>query len=842
MNVPPLPIHYSLITIDHSQFTTMIRNYFKIAWRTLMKNKVFSFINIFGLSIGLACCMLITLYLNNEMSYDQDQPLADQIYQVGTVFVQGGKDMNSMPNTPHPMANGLQREFPEVADATHLLGMFADDKTLLQFNPGNGQTTHSFYETKGYLTDPSFFRIFTYQFIEGNSLNALSGTNRIILNEEIARKMFGNKPALNQIIHINSNTNGEHDFTVGGVFRSSTKPSHIDARFFLSIAGGDMEQYIKQRPNDYATNNMFFSYIQLKKGSDYRKLEAKLPAFIDKYAGKDLKAMGFWKKQFLVPLKDIHLSDKVPNNVTPAGSRSFLYILASIAIFTLLIACINFMNLSTAKSSQRMKEVGIRKVLGANRSSLIRQFLSESVLMSVIAFFIAWALFFFLLPFFNQMVGRNITFSFAENKLMVTGFLALALVTGFIAGSYPAFYLSSFLPIKSLKGKMSNTLAVVNLRKTLVVFQFVISVVLIISSVIIVSQMNYLNRKDLGFIKDQQLVIPLRSSTAKNISISLKNALKKNPQVIDAGASMYYPGIMNPSDNMMYREGQSMNEGKRVRINHVDFDFLKTLGVQLVAGRLFNSEYPTDTSFRMVVNESTIKEIGFPSAEKAVGSHIHFDWQGKSYKFEILGVVKDFHFEDLHKPIAPFAFEAASAPASLNYLVVHAKTDNIGKLAKNIEQEWRKLNPSEPFEFSFLDEDFQHNYDAETRLTYMVQVFTIIAIFISCLGLFGLATFSAEQRTKEIGIRKVLGATASNLVFLISKDFIKLVLIAIILASPLAWWIMSHWLQDFAYRTSISWTVFVISAFFACLIAFLTICTQAIRAALANPVKSLRTE
>lgn len=820
----------------------MIRNYFKIAWRTLMKHKVFSFINIFGLSIGLACCMLITLYLNNEMTYDQDQPQADHIYQVGTVFVQGGKDMSSMPNTPHPMAKGLQREFPEIADATHLLGMFADDKTLLQFNPGNGQPMHSFYETKGYLTDPSFFRIFSYQFTEGDPVHALTGTNRIILNEEIARKMFGDKPALNKIIHINSNTNGEHDFTVGGVFRPSSKPSHIDAHFFLSIDGGDMEQYIKQRPNDYATNNMFFSYIQLKNGSDYRKLEAKLPAFIDKYAGKDLKAMGFWKKQFLIPLKDIHLDTRVTNNVTPSGSSSFLYILASIAIFTLLIACINFMNLSTAKSSQRLKEVGIRKVLGANRSSLVRQFLSESVLMSVIAFFIAWGILFILLPFFNQMAGRNISFSFTENKLMVAGFLGLALVTGFIAGSYPAFYLSSFLPIKSLKGKMTNTLAAINLRKALVVFQFVISVVLIISSVIIVSQMNYLNKKDLGFAKDQQLVIPLRSSTAKNISSSLKDVLKKNPQVSSAGASMYYPGIMNPSDNMMYREGQSMNEGKRVRMNHVDFDFLKTLGVQLVAGRLFSSEYPADTSFRMVVNESTVKEIGFVSAEKAVGSHINFDWQGKTYKFEILGVVKDFHFEDLHKPIAPFAFEVASAPASLNYLVVHAKTANMGNLAKNIEQEWRKLNPTEPFEFSFLDEDFQHNYDAETRLTYIVQCFTIIAIFISCLGLFGLATFSAEQRTKEIGIRKVLGATASNLVFLISKDFIKLVLIAIILASPLAWWIMNHWLQDFAYRTSISWTVFAISAFFACLIAFLTVSSQAIRAALMNPVKSLRTE
>ncbi len=786
--------------------------------------------------------MLIALYLHNEMTYDRDQPGADQIYQIGTVFEKTGAEINRTPNTPHPMAEGLRREFPEIADATHLLGMFADDKTLLQYQPANGQTMRSFYETKGYLTSPSFFRLFHYQFIEGSAQTALTGTNRIILDEEIAKKIFGNEPAINKIIHVNSNTNGEHDFTVGGVFRPSGKPSHINARFFLSITGGDMEQYIKQRPNDYATNNMFFSYIKLKPGSDYKKLEAKLPAFIDKYAAKDLKAMGFWKKQFLIPLKEIHLAAGVTDNVTPSGNRVFLYILASIAIFTLLIACINFMNLSTAKSSQRLKEVGIRKVLGANRLSLVKQFLSESVLMSVIAFFISCMNLLVLLPYFNQLAGRQIQFSLSDNWLMATAFLILALITGLMAGSYPAFYLSSFLPVKSLKGKLTNTNTSINLRKTLVVFQFVISVVLIISSVVIVSQMNYLRTKDLGFVKDQQLVIPLRSTTAKNISVSLKDALQRNPQVRSAGASMYYPGIMNPSDNMMYREGQTMNEGKRVRINYVDFDFLRTLGVQLVAGRLFNKSFPADTSFRMIVNESTVKEIGFASPQKAVGSHINFDWQGKNYKYEILGVVKDFHFEDLHKTISPMAFEVSATSASLNYLVVHAQSENMGKLIKNIEQEWRKLNPSEPFEFSFLDEDFQRNYDAETRLTYMVQCLTLIAIFISCLGLFGLATFSAEQRRKEIGIRKVLGASASQLVILISGDFIKLVFIAILLASPIAWWFMHKWLADFAYRTSISWTVFVISAFFACLIAFLTICTQAIKAALSNPVKNLRTE
>lgn len=822
----------------------MIRNYFKIAWRNLMKSKIFSFINIFGLSAGLACCMLIALYLNNETSYDANQPDADNIYQLATTFIQGGKPMANLPNTPAPMAPGMKREFPEVVRATRILKMFSDDKTLLQYSKGDGSEKKSFYETKGFLADSSFFNMFSYNFIEGNASSALNNPNTIVINEEIARKIFGNEKALGKIIHVSSNTNGEYDYTITGVFRPSSHPSHIDGRFFLSIAGGNMELYNNQRPNDYATNNMYSSYLQLKPGTDYKKIEAKFPAFIDKYAGKDLQVMGFGKKQFLIPLKEIHLSTAVEENVTPPGSRTYLYILASIALFTLLIACINFMNLSTARSSKRSGEVGIRKVLGAEKSSLIKQFLSESVMMSVIAFILAFAMMYLLLPFFNQASGRNISFSFSQNWGLTISFFALAVIAGLIAGSYPAFYLSSFQPVKVLKGKLSNTLAAVSLRRVLVVFQFVISVVLIISSVVISSQMKYLRNKDLGFAKDQQLIIPLRSNTAKNICTSLKDALKNNPQVISAGACTYYPGIFNPSDNLYYRDGQSMNEGKRTRINYVDYDFLKTLGVKTVAGRLFSSEFPADTNQRIIINEALIKELGFASAEKAVGQNVYFDWQGTKYSFPIIGVLKDFHFENLHQPIAPFAFRVQSSGGgnTFNYLMIHSKAGNVSEFLKSIESEWHTLNPNEPFEYSFLDADFQKNYEAEVRLSALVGYFTVIAILISCLGLFGLATFSAEQRIKEIGVRKVLGASVTGIVALLSKDFLKLVGIAVIIASPLAWWVMNKWLQDFAYRTNISWTVFAITIFVAMFIALLTISFQAIRAAVANPVKSLRTE
>jgi len=821
----------------------LIQTYFKIAWRNLAKNKVFSFINIFGLSAGLACCMLIALYIYNETSYDHYHANADNIYQLGTSFVKGGQKDDNSANTPAPMAAGMKREFPEVVGATHILGLFADDKTLLQYNAGNSNAVRSFYETKGFLTDSAFFNVFSYNFTEGNAATALMEPNTIVLNEEIAKKIFGNESAVNKVIHVSSSTNGTHDFKVTGVFKPSSKPSHIDGRFFMSIAGGDMEQYINQRPNDYATNNMFATYLQLKPGSDYKKLETKFPAFLDKYAGKDLQAMGFGKKQFLIPLKEIHLSSLVKENVTAPGSKTYLYILASIAVFTLLIACINFMNLSTARSSKRSGEVGIRKVLGAEKGTLIKQFLGESVFMSILAFVLGLGLLYLLLPFFNTASGRELHFSFSQNWLLVLGFLGMAIVAGFIAGSYPAFYLSSFVPVKVLKGKLSNTLAAVSLRKVLVVFQFVISVVLIIASVVIASQMNYMKSKDLGFEKDQQLVIPLRSVTAKNISAALKESLKKNPAIVAAGSSMYYPGIFNPSDNMYYKDGQSMKEGKRTRINYVDFDFLNTLGVKTVAGRLFSAEFQTDTAFKVVVNEKTVSELGFASPEKAVGQNVNFDWQGKTYHFQVLGVVKDFHFENLRLPVTPFAFQVlTNNNPAFNYLVVHSKTADMKSLISAVQAEWRKLNPNEPFEYSFIDTDFMKNYEAESRLAALVGYFTMIAIIISCLGLFGLATFSAEQRTKEIGIRKVLGASVTGVITLLSKDFLKLVIIAAVIASPLAWYAMNEWLKNFAYRTSISWMVFAVTIVAAVLIALITISFQAVRAALSNPVKSLRTE
>ncbi|MBV9963155.1 MAG: FtsX-like permease family protein, partial [Parafilimonas sp.] len=630
-----------------------------------------------------------------------------------------------------------------------------------------------------------------------------------------------------------------------GVFKPINKPSHIDAKFFMSMMGGSVADYIKQQQGDLATNNLYFTYLQLKPGSDAKRLESKFPAFIDKYAGKKLQSVGFGKAQFLVPLKKIHLNEDVKNNVTAGGSTTYLYILGSIALFTLLIACINFMNLATARSSKRSAEVGVRKVLGAEKNSLIQQFLGESILMSLIAFVFAIAITELLLPAFNAVSGRHLALSFTDDIFIVLSFLLLSIITGLLAGSYPAFYLSSFKPVKVLKGRFSNSLSAIALRKGLVIFQFIISVVLIVASVVIANQMQYLRSADLGFDKDQQVIVPLRSGTAKNMYTSFKNELLKQSNVINVGASLYYPGISNVADNIFYTDGGNMQQGKDVKMNYIDTRYLQTLNIQPLAGRLFSDDYYTEDTTAaigaIILNETSTKLFGFKNPAQAVNQKLHATFNGTTYNYNITGVVKDFHYEDLHVPIGPYGF-MLNVPPSYNYAIVHFKQGDINADLKTIQSTWHNINPGEPFDYSFLDQDFQKNYDAETRLSAIVGYFTAIAILISCLGLFGLATFSAEQRIKEIGVRKVLGASITSIVTLLSKDFLKLVVVAVIIASPIAWLVMNKWLQSFAYRISISWIVFVITTLTALFIALLTISFQAIRAALANPVKSLRTE
>lgn len=817
----------------------MFKNYFKIALRSLMRNKTFSLINIFGLAIGLTCCMLITLYIVHETGYDRYQKDAKNVYQVATVFSDDDGEHRSA-TTAGPVGKTIQQEYPEVQASTRLLGLFSDDKTLFQVKRAEGEF-NSFYETKGFLADSNFFRLLDYKFKEGDPATALSQPNTIVVSEEIAKKLFGKEPALNKTIDIKSSTNGDSTFRVTGVFLNPPGPTHIDARFFLSFRGGYMAD-LANNNDDLANNNMFYTFLLLKNNSDAASLQRKLPGFIQRHLAEELKKRGKGRAYMLTALPDIYLSGANEHAISN-GSKTSLFVLGSIALLSLLIACINFMNLSTANSAKRAAEVGVRKVLGAQRGSLLKRFLGESLMLSFIALIVAFAITLLVLPAFENVAGKELFISSDQKIMLTAAFILLVVVTGLFAGSYPAFYLSAFKPIKVLKGRFTNSLAAVSLRKGLVVFQFIISIVLIVASIVIAGQLRYMRKTDLGFQKDQQIVIPLRTATAKNSIAAFKNNVSNAANIASIGSGMVYPGIFHPQDWLMYREGENLSKSKSVYINLVDESFLQTVGVKLVAGRLFSNDFSSDTLHSFVVNEETVKQFGFASPEKAIGKWMAFDWNGEQLRFTIVGVVKNFHFRDFHEAIAPFAFRFYNQPdAGFNYMVAHVRGGNMKPALATLQSTWKKLNPYEPFEYSFIDQDFQKNYEADSRRANLINYFTIVAILISCLGLFGLATFSAEQRTREIGVRKVLGASVAGIVALLSKDFLKLVAVSIVVASPIAWFIMQKWLQNFPYRINISWMVFVITAIVALLIALFTISFQAIKAAIANPVKSLRTE
>jgi len=818
----------------------MIKNYLKIAWRNVLKSKLFSAINVFGLSVGMTCCMLLLLYIQSEVSFDKHHKHIDDMYLLRSENTQANGDKMDNPRGPAPYANAMKAEFPEVVQVTRLWQNFLEDKALFKVNlPGQGEK--SFYETNGIHVDSTFFDVFTYEFVQGDPKTSLKDPHSVVLSEEVAHKLFGDAPALDKTIRIGGNSGKNESFKVTGVFKSQGNKSHINAHYFLSLQAGWVGDYLRQPDLNFTSNNMFYHYLRLKPGTSAEKFSQKLPSFIEKYARKDLKIAGFEKKLVLLPVGDVHLFSKIDNIVTPTTSTTYLYVLASIAIFTLLIACINFMNLATARSAKRAAEVGMRKVMGAGRGGLIGQFLGESLVLTFLALIIAAAFVVLFLPVFNQLADKSLSLSELFKPEIIASFIALAFVTGLLAGSYPAFYLSVFNPLDVIKGKFVNSVSATTLRRGLVVFQFVISIGLVVATMVIQEQIKFMQEQPLGFNKDQQIVIPFRSEESRKAYTALRNELLENNQISAASGTSYYPGILNPSDMSVFLPGQSVNEDGLVKTNWVAPDFMQSMGFKPAAGRMFSAEFPGDTNMKIVVNEATLRKFAIP-LEKAVGQHLNFNMgQYEVGSLEVVGVVKDFHYQDLHKAIEPYAFFLQTQPFH-NYIIAHVNTKDVSQVLPFIESKWKSLVPGEPFSYTFLDQDFQSNYAADARTARIVNSFTIISILISCLGLFGLAAFAAQQRIKEIGVRKVLGASVVSIVGLLSGDFVKLVIISMLIATPLTWYVMNQWLQDFAYKISIEWWMFVVAGALAVIIAIITVSSHAIKAALTNPVKSLKSE
>jgi ABC-type transport system, involved in lipoprotein release, permease component len=811
----------------------MIRNYFKIAFRNLMKYKFISFINLFGLTIGLTCCFLILTYILHELSYDKFQPNSNRVYRVTRTFnnLQTGAVSLYLSTVAPPFGTLLQNDFKEIEDMTRV---YPNGVTPVKYNE------KIFNEPNVFFADDRLFDFFKTTTLEGNPKTALSDPYCVMMTPEVAKKYFGNEDPINKVVRLNPS--GTYiDFKVTGIFSPFPSNTHMHPEVLLSFSTLKDTLVLgeKNLQQDFG-NNSFFTYIRLPKDYDPKRLEAQFPAFLDRHMGNEYTTIKPSKGTSIAlqKLTDIHLRSHTDYEAEENGDIKRVYIFSAIALFILLIACINYMNLSTARSTLRAREIGIRKVVGAQRKEIIYQFLSESVLVAWIAMLLAFILTAAVLPWLNKLSGLQLSTAILMKWQIIVPVLLVPFVVGIISGIYPALFMSSFQPVKVLKGFLKVGDSNISFRKVLVTLQFAISIILIICTSIVFSQMRYMQTKSLGFDREHIITLPYSSELNKTFD-AFRTELLTNSNIKNASRSSRIP-----TGRLLDAMGARMSSGDTlapvtadIKFVSADQDFIPTYGVKVLAGRGFSRDFTTDTS-AFLINEAASKVLGFKSNEEAVGK----DFGYGNRKGKLIGVFNDFHFESMHQKIVPLVLLIPTNPFFYGRISIKVSGNNLPAALSYIEKTWKKFLPETPYQYTFLDENFAKLYDAEEKQKTLLTIFACLAIFIACLGLFGLSAFAISQRIKEIGIRKVLGASVTSIVQLLSKDFLKLVMISAIIAFPVAWYSMKNWLQDFAYRISIPWWIFIAALIIAAFIALFTISFQAIKAAISNPVKSLRTE
>ncbi|MBS1506553.1 MAG: ABC transporter permease [Bacteroidetes bacterium] len=805
----------------------MIRNYLKIAFRNLIRNKSYSAINILGLALGVGCCLLLTLYILDEVSYDKHHHRLNDLYRITSHF-QSERGLDNLGTTSPPIAGTLKDEIPEIETFARVINPPGVAQNLIKYE-GN-----IFYETNGFVADSTVFDVFNYQFKEGNPGKALTQANTVVITETLAKKLFGNEPALDKMISI-SQGGAPTEFKITGVFIENHK-SFIDASFFVSMMSAGWGEYIRNE-KEWAGQNFVPAFVRLVPGHDEATVEKKMNEVLLKHGEQAMKALGIHKTLALEPVKDVYLK----SDIGQSPRIRYLYVIASIAIFILLIACINFMNLSTAKATKRAAEIGIRKTMGAFRSSLVKQILGEAMLIVVIAIVIGIVFVQLILPSFNEVTGKTISINPDNLPSILLASLILIVITGLVAGSYPAFYLSSFQPAQVLKGKLNMGNSSGLLRQSLVVVQFVIAIALTCGIFIISDQLTFMQEKNLGFDAHAKIVLPLRTKNAQRQYDALKKELLQNSNVKAVSACDYTPGSRIWSDMMFYPDGGNMDKAILNQRNNVDVGFVEMLGIKLLAGRSFTDNRAMDSQFKVMVNQKSAEKLGF-TPEKAIGEKVHFDWRGKKYDFEIIGVMENFHQTSLHDEITPIMFELTDSTTRYGYMIASVASTKFEETVKSIEKTWKAQVTDTPFEYSFLDKNIQKQYEEDKKISKIITSFGVMAMIICSLGLYGLSSYMAERRFKEIGIRKVMGASVNQIVTMMSAEFVKLVLIAFVIALPLAWYGMTRWLEGFAYRVPVSWMVFVLAGLAALSIALITVSFESVKSAMSNPVDSLRSE
>jgi putative ABC transport system permease protein len=809
----------------------MFRNYFIIAVRNIMRSKAYSLINILGLSLGISCCLLLALYIQDEYSYDRHHERLDDLYRISTHF-ESDRGIDKLKSTSPPVAMTVWAEVPEVEYALRLLSPPGVDRNLIKYED------NFFYETGGFIADSTLFDVLTYELTKGNPKKALVNANSVVISEALAKKLFGSEEASDKMITITQG-GSTGTYKVTGVFKNDKK-SHIQANFFTSMTSSGWGEYLRTDPeaaNEWGGQNFVPAYLKLVPGHNREEVVRKINGVLVKHGAEDMKALGMKKSLGLEAVKDIYLK----SDIGQSPRIIYLRVIGSIAVFILLIACINFMNLSTARATKRAAEIGIRKVMGAFRSSLIRQILGEAMVIVALSIVVSIVIVQLALPLFNNLTGKVITFG-TENILYFGIALAgITVVTGLVAGSYPAFYLSSFQPAQVLKGKTMLGNASRWLRRSLVVFQFMIAIILACGMFVISKQLDYMQNKSLGFNASAKVIIPLRTSDAKRQYEALKTELLRKNNAQSVSAADYTPGNTIWSDMMFYSEGGNMEKAVLHRRNRIDAGYMEMLGIKLIAGRAFTNNRSMESQNKLIVNRASVKKLGY-TPEKIVGEHLYFEWQGQHHSYEVIGVMEDYHQNSLKEEINPIIFEIARDSSRYSNLVAQVDTGHFSEALSGIEQTWKALVNDTPFEFSFLDQNIQKQYDEDRLMSRVISSFTLIAMLISCLGLYGLSSYMAERRFKEIGIRKVMGASVNQIVALMSKEFIRLVIVALVLSVPLAWYGMERWLEGFAYRVPVDAIIFVYAGGLALLIALATVSFESIKAAVTNPVESLRNE
>lgn len=810
----------------------MFKNYFKIVFRNAKKNPLYVFINILGLSIGMAVSILIFLFVQHELSYDTYHANSDRIYRVSRNWYNvDGEVSLHLGHLAPPFGPLIKSDFgDQVEEVVRLFN------TGLLIKSG----ADSFMEDEFFFADPELFNVFSWKMIEGDPIAGLNSGDGVLISEEMAKKYFGNGPAVGKEL-LGEVQGLQLTFQVRGVFENIPDNTHMHPDFIATMNPviqffGGLEPFMKN-----FGSNSFSTYVLLKNGYDYKALEAQLPALIDRNMGEAQAGVPMSKvtELHLWPIEDIHLYSNLDSEIEANGNIDYVYTYLAVALFILLIACINFMNLSTARSSLRSMEVGLRKVMGADRGRLINQFMGESFVMTFISLVISVLIVFIFLPIFSDFTQKQLSLNFFQNPGYLLALIGLALGVGLLAGSYPALFLSGFSPSKVLKGAFKAGKGHENFRSFLVVGQFAISVMLIVAVIVVVRQLDFMQSKDLGFDKEDIVVLPASTAIIENYQI-IKDRLKNNPGINGVSISSRVPSgrLLDSQGGSAEINGDMTQLDIRIADIHVGHDFLKTYGIPVVAGRDFDFQMASDSSEAFILNEAAIRDIGWSSPEEAVGKK--FNYGGRNGF--VTGVMKDFHFESLHQPIVPIVFMITQSRERANQVSLKIDASRNEETMAYLKSEWADLNPGFPFEPIFVDEGFDRQYEAEQRVKTIFTFFSALAVLISVLGLLGLTTFATEQRTREIGIRKVMGAETGNILALLGKDFMKLVLIGFLIAVPISWFGMDSWLDDFAYKIGIGWTVFLWAGLIAGLIAAGTVMLQSLKAALANPVKSIKNE